>query len=50
MQCSILTAQISRQNYSPTGDFMSFEFYHVEEANRIKCVSAMEGRSATIPY
>ena len=50
MQYSLLTAQISRQNYSPTGVFMSFEFYHVKERDRIKCVSAMEGMCATIQY
>nr|KAG5710077.1 hypothetical protein BaRGS_030153 [Batillaria attramentaria] len=32
-----------RQNYSPSGVFMSFEFYHVEERERVKCISAMEG-------
>ena len=33
-----------RQNYSPSGVFMSFEFYHVEERDRVKCISAMEGK------
>lgn len=32
-----------RQNYSPSSVFMSFEFYHVEERERVKCISAMEG-------
>lgn len=32
-----------RQTYSPGGVFMSFEFYHVEERDRVKCISAMEG-------
>ena len=50
MQYSLITAQISRQNYSPTDVFMSFEFYHVEERGRVKCVSALEGMCATVQY
>lgn len=32
-----------RQNYSPGSVFMSFEHYHVEERDRVKCISAIEG-------
>ncbi|XP_041378437.1 D-glucuronyl C5-epimerase B-like [Gigantopelta aegis] len=32
-----------RNTYSPSGIFMSFEFYHVEERDRVKCISGMEG-------
>ncbi|XP_070207381.1 D-glucuronyl C5-epimerase-like [Littorina saxatilis] len=32
-----------RQSYSPSSVFMSFEFYHVEERDRVKCISAIEG-------
>ena len=29
--------------YTPDGVFMSFEYYNVEDRNRVKCISGVEG-------
>ena len=34
--------------YTPDGIFMSFEHYNVEVRDRVKCISGMEGESASI--
>ena len=35
---------IPESSYSPTDGFMSFEHYNVEIRDRVKCISAAEGR------
>ncbi|XP_046376711.1 D-glucuronyl C5-epimerase-like [Haliotis rufescens] len=32
-----------RPKYSPSGIFMSFEYYNVEQRDRVKCISGFEG-------
>jgi heparosan-N-sulfate-glucuronate 5-epimerase len=34
--------------YTPSGVFMSFDLYSVEDRNRVKCVSGIEGRKWVI--
>jgi len=34
----------SETSYSPTDGFMSFQHYNVEIRDRVKCISAAEGR------
>ncbi|ESO90470.1 hypothetical protein LOTGIDRAFT_123168 [Lottia gigantea] len=40
---SYSTVHRPREKYSPAGVFMSFEYYNVEERDRVRCISAMEG-------
>ncbi|KAK6177681.1 hypothetical protein SNE40_015734 [Patella caerulea] len=40
---SYSTVHRPREHYSPGGVFMSFEFYNVEERDRVRCISGMEG-------
>ena len=33
------------EQYSPGGIFMSFEFYNVEDRNRVKCLTGQQGKT-----
>lgn len=33
------------EEYTPGGIFMSFEFYNVEDRNRVKCLTGQQGKT-----